>query len=65
VTKNLLELAELISGSDLFIGNQSSPGWLAMAMGHPIIQESHASIHDSMVPRRNAQYVVDGRIRII
>jgi hypothetical protein len=64
VTKNLLELAELIAGSDLFIGNQSSPGWLAMAMGHPIIQESHVSIHDSMAPRRNAQYVVDGRIRL-
>lgn len=62
-TRNLLEVAELIAGSDLFIGNQSSPCWLAMAMGHPLIQESHAQIHDSMVPRKNAKYVVDGKLK--
>lgn len=62
-TRTLLDLAELIAGSDMFIGNQSSPCWIAMAMGHPLIQESHATIHDSMVPRRNAQYVVDGKLR--
>lgn len=62
-TSNLLEVAQVIAGSNLFIGNQSSPCWLAMAMGHPLIQESHMQIHDSMVPRRNARYVVDGKLK--
>ncbi len=59
-TKTLLEVAEAIAGSELFIGNQSSPCWIAMAMGHPLIQESHPQIRDSIVERPNARFVHSG-----
>lgn len=54
-------LASIIRGSDFFIGNQSSPGWLAMGMGHPMVQEtSPKNNKDSMVHRFNASFVMDG-----
>ena len=53
-TKDLLEAAELILGSAMFIGNQSSPCWVAMGLGHRLVQETHPSIHDSIVERENA-----------
>lgn len=55
-TQTLLEVASLILGSDLFVGNQSSPCWIAMGLGHPMIQETHPSIHDSIVIRENARF---------
>lgn len=62
-TANMLEMSQMIAGSDLFIGNQSSPCWLAMAMGHPLVQETHETIRDSIIPRDNAQFVPDGLVR--
>lgn len=56
--KDMLEMAQLIAGSDLFIGNQSSAGWVAMAMGHPIIQETARQCPDSMVFRDNAKFLM-------
>lgn len=56
--RDFLEMAEVISGSDLFIGNQSSPCWVAMGLGHPLIQETWNP--DSTVPRKNARFVADG-----
>jgi len=53
-TSNFLRMASLIAGSDLFIGNQSSPCWVAMGLGHPLIQETHKEIKDSIVERPNA-----------
>lgn len=53
---DFLDLAELIAGSDMLIANQSSPGWVAMGLGHPIIQETNLTIRDSRVPRSNAIY---------
>jgi hypothetical protein len=55
-TGSLLEVAALIKGSDLFIGNQSCPCWIAMGLGHRMIQETHAFIHDSIVTRENARF---------
>ena len=55
-TSNLLELASIISGSVQFIGNQSAPMWVAMGLGHPLIQETLMYEANSMVPRSNAQY---------
>jgi hypothetical protein len=55
-TETLLEMAALIKGSDLFIGNQSCPCWIAMGLGHKMIQETHDFIHDSIVPRENARF---------
>lgn len=60
--QNFLEMAKIIAGSRCLIANQSSPGWLAMAMGHPIIQETENTrkIHDSRVFRENAIFWVGG-----
>lgn len=63
-TANLLEVAELIAGSALFIGNQSSPCWIAMGLGHRLIQEVSPEVQDSMVVRPNAQFVLLGNIEI-
>jgi hypothetical protein len=61
-TANLLEVAEAIAGSELFIGNQSSPCWCAMGLGHPLIQETHMTQMDSIVRRPNAQFVQNGKV---
>lgn len=59
-TNTLMDAAAAIAGSSGFIGNQSSPCWLAMGIGAPMVQETHVSIHDSRVPRKNAAYVHNG-----
>lgn len=55
---DFLDLAELIAGCHFFLGNQSSPGWVAMGLGKQIVQETSAANNkDSMVARDNSQYV--------
>lgn len=61
-TADLLHVAQLIAGSDCFIGNQSSPCWLAMALGHPLIQETHITNQDSKVERPNAVFFIAGKL---
>lgn len=61
-TPDLLRMAELIAGSSLFIGNQSCHCWIAMGLGHPLIQET-SMIRDSIVGRTNAKFVKDGNHR--
>lgn len=56
-TGTLLDVARVIAGSEIFIGNQSSPCWIAMAMGHKLIQEVCAYTQDSMVVRPNARFI--------
>lgn len=60
IVKNCLEIAQLIAGSRLFIGNQSSPFWIAAGMHHPCIQETCIDVPDSIVPYKNAVYCKDG-----
>lgn len=55
-TKDLLELAMVIRGAKLFIGNQSAPFWIAAGLGVPLIQESWELDLNSIVPRENATY---------
>lgn len=55
-TENLLVLAETIAGSQIFIGNQSCPFWIAAGLGHPLIQETSPKVQDSIVERDNAEY---------
>jgi len=57
-----LDVARAIAGSDLFIGNQSSPFWMAAGLNHPCIQETCLDIPDSIVPYNTARYVRDGAI---
>ena len=61
-TRDFLEVARLIAGSELFIGNQSSPCWVAMGLGHPLIQETSSWNPDSMVLRDNARFVAGAEI---
>lgn len=55
--ENLLELARLIKGSELFIGNQSCPFWIAAGLGVPIVQETYPRQPDSIIRRPNAHYI--------
>lgn len=59
-TKTLLDVAELVAGSQLFIGNQSCAYALAEGMKHDTIQETSLTIPDCIFPRANAQYISDG-----
>lgn len=60
-TANMLEAAELIAGSELLIGNQSSCMTIAEGLKHPRIQEGCLHIADCVYPNaENAQYVFDG-----
>ncbi len=58
-----LDMAEKIAGSRLFVGNQSFPCWLAMGLGHPLIQESYIHSLNSRLTRSNAKFVLD-RIKL-
>lgn len=57
-TGNLLELAEVIAGADLFIGNQSAPFWIAAGLGVNLIQETFPPIQNSIIKRPNAKYLI-------
>lgn len=63
-TQNLLELAEIISGAHLFVGNQSCPFWIAAGIGVAIIQESWPQSANSQVKRPNARYLIRGNMSI-
>ena len=59
-TDNMLEVSQVIAGSDLFIGNQSSCMTIAEGLKHPRILEGSINIPDCVYPPSNAQYVFDG-----
>ena len=56
-TTNLLDVANIIAGSELFIGNQSCANAIALGLGHPLIQEVCLWIPDCIFKRDNATYV--------
>lgn len=55
--KNLLEMAEIINGSELFVGNQSSPMSVAIGLGKNIVQECCPGNADCVFPRANIKYL--------
>jgi len=59
---NMLDLAKLIAGSALFIGNQSAAMTIAEGLKHPRIQESCLKLPDCIYPSSNAQYVANGDV---
>ncbi len=59
-TSNLLEVAALIAGSDLFIGNQSCAYAVAEGLKHRTIQETSLTHPDCIFKRPNAQYSTNG-----
>lgn len=59
-TANMLEVAELIAGCELFIGNQSCPNAIAEGLKKPLIQETDLTYPDCVYGRPDAQHVADG-----
>lgn len=55
--KDFLEMAEIINGAELFIGNQSSPMAIAIGMNKSFIQETSTMIADCKFDRANADYM--------
>lgn len=62
-TDDLLQCAQIIAASKLFIGNQSSCANLALGMGHPMLLETSITSLDCVLPRDNVHYCVDGEIK--
>ena len=60
-TNDFLELARMISGAGIFIGNQSSPQSIAMGIGCQIIQEVCTWQPDCIFNRQNVQYCYSGK----
>jgi hypothetical protein len=60
-TSDFLELAQLIAGSDLFIGNQSSPYAVAEGLKHPRILECNLRVPDCIYPN-GGQVCYDGHL---
>lgn len=59
-TEDLLELARVIAGAELFIGNQSAPMSLAIAINSPhqqIVQEVCSLCPNCIFPRSNITYI--------
>jgi hypothetical protein len=63
-TNDLLEVAELINGADIFIGNQSCPFWIAAGLGQRLIQEGWPQQPNSQVKRPNARYLIRGPFQL-
>jgi hypothetical protein len=59
-TPSCLQVAEAIEGSDFFVGNQSSSFWIAAALMKPLIQETHETLKNSVVPYDKAVYCSNG-----
>lgn len=57
-----LEMARIIAGASLFIGNQSFPMSLALALNCPLIQEVSPKTPDCIFRRKNAIYFQRGQI---
>jgi len=65
ITNDMLEVAQVIAGSELFIGNQSSCMTIAEGLKHPRILEGSLLIPDCIYPKaHNAQYVFDGTVTL-
>jgi hypothetical protein len=58
----MLAVAQLIAGSSLFIGNQSSSNACAEGLKHPLIQETSLTYPDCVYVRPGAQHVAEGRV---
>lgn len=66
---NLLNLARLIAGAKVFVGNQSAPFWIAAALGTRAVQETWLDGRNSIIHRDGLHYPIftgynlDGMLR--
>ncbi len=64
-TKDFLEVARMIAGSEMLIANQSACMTIAEGLKHPRILEGSLGIPDCCYPNAtNAQYVFDGSMTL-
>lgn len=67
-TDNMLQVAELIAGSELFIGNQSSAFAIAEGLKHRRIQETSLVFPDCIFPQApglpEVQHVANGEVHL-
>src|ERR1044072_6419981 len=61
-TKDMLEVAQLIAGASLFIGNQSSPNSICEGLKQNLVQEVSLTVPDCIYPRDNAVHCFDGNL---
>ena len=55
--KDFHEMAQVINGAQMFVGNQSSPMALAIAMHKPFLQEAYVKGSDCRFPKLNGKYM--------
>jgi hypothetical protein len=55
-TPTFLDLAEVIAGCELFVGNQSAPMAVALGLGQRLVQEVCLMIPNNLFERPNAAY---------
>lgn len=60
--RDLLEAAEVIQGSELFIGNQSACAAIAHGLGHAMVLEVCAYAPDCFLKRPNAYFSFNGEV---
>ena len=63
-TETLLDLAQVISGCKLFIGNQSAAYAIAEGLKKPVIQEVYLPTPNCIFRRPNAQFVTGSEIEL-
>lgn len=61
---NALEMARVIAGSELFIGNQSFPMALALSLNVPVIQETCVRTPDCVFHRKNFTSFISGELKL-
>jgi hypothetical protein len=59
-TPNYLELAQVIAGADLFVGNQSSPAAVAQGLRVPMVQETVSREHWAWNCHHERQFMIHG-----
>lgn len=63
-TSNMLEVAQVIAGCELFIGNQSCCNAIAEGLKKNMIQETSTVFPDCIWKRDNAQHIYDGSMTL-
>jgi hypothetical protein len=63
-TTSYLEMAQLLAGCNLFIGNQSSPCSIALGLGIPVVQETCQRQPDCIFPGANAFFGISSYVVI-
>jgi hypothetical protein len=63
-TPTFFDLAEVIAGCELFVGNQSAPMAVALGLGRPLVQEVCLMAPNCFWERRNATYGYDASVEL-